>query len=201
LFQGIMDKTLLRSLGAHYTSEKNILKAIGPLFLDDLTADFDRIKSQPTKLQAFHEKLGRLQFFDPACGCGNFLVISYREVRQLELEVISRLYGAEIQQLSCDVVSQYVKVDVDQSHGTEIEEWPAQIARVVMWLIDHQMNLLVGQKFGLALVRIPLVKSANIVHGDALELDWNDVLPASSCSFVVGNPPFRGKQLQSPQQK
>ena len=194
LFQGIMDSTVRRDIGAHYTSEKNIQKAIRPLFMDALWAEFHRIKTNRHKLAEFHEKLGRLNFLDPACGCGNFLVISYRELRLLELEVIRRLYASEQQQLSMDVISQYVKVDVNQFHGIEIDEWPAQIARVAMWLIDHQMNILVGKIFGQALVRIPLKRSANIVHENALRIDWGNVLPASECDFIVGNPPFHGKR-------
>jgi len=201
LFQGIMDPKVRRNLGAHYTSEKNIQKVISPLFMDELWNEYERIKSQKTKLVIFHEKLGKLNFFDPACGCGNFLVISYRELRLLELEVIKRLYGREQQQLSMDAVDHYVKVDVDQFHAIEIEEWPAQIARVAMWLIDHQMNLVVGEAFGQALVRIPLVKSANIIHGNALRLDWESVIPIEECSYILGNPPFAGKQLQSEEQK
>lgn len=201
LFQGIMDAEVRRNLGAHYTSEQNIQKVIGPLFMDDLWEEFRRIKSQKSKLEAFHEKLGKLSFFDPACGCGNFLVISYREIRLLELEVIKQLHSKEQQQLSMDAIDKYVKVDVDQFHGIEIEEWPAQIARVAMWLIDHQMNLLVGQTFGQTLVRIPLVKSANVLHANALRLDWEDVVSSSECSFLFGNPPFLGKQFQSEEQK
>jgi len=201
LFQGIMDEKARRNLGAHYTSEKNILKVIGPLFMDELRDEFEKVKTQPKKLQEFHQKLGSLNFFDPACGCGNFLVISYREIRLLELEVIKRLYSKGQQQLSMDAVDQYVKVDVDQFHGIEIEEWPAQITRVAMWLIDHQMNLLVGKAFGQALVRIPLVKSANVVHGDALRLDWGSVVPAEKLTYVFGNPPFLGKKEQKPEQK
>ena len=201
LFQGIMDATVRRNLGAHYTSEKNIQKVIGPLFLDELWAEFERIKSQRKKLMEFHEKLGKLNFFDPACGCGNFLVISYREIRLLELEVIKRLHGRDQQQLSMDAIDQYVKVDVDQFHGIEIEEWPAQIARVAMWLIDHQMNMLVGETFGSALVRIPLKKSANVAHGNALTMDWGSVLAAEECDYLLGNPPFLGKKEQSQEQK
>ncbi len=201
LFQGIMDADVRRNLGAHYTSEKNIQKVIGPLFMEDLWAEFERIKSQKTRLAAFHAKLGRLNFFDPACGCGNFLVISYRELRLLELEVIKRLHGSDQQQLSMDAVDQYVKVDVDQFHGIEIEEWPAQIARVAMWLIDHQMNLLVGKAFGQALVRIPLVKSANVRHANALALDWESVIAPVTCSYIFGNPPFLGHHLQEEVQK
>lgn len=201
LFQGIMDAEVRRNLGAHYTSEKNIQKVIGPLFMDQLWAEFERIKTQKGKLEVFHDKLASLSFFDPACGCGNFLVISYRELRLLELEVIKRLRGSDQQQLSMDVVSQYVKVDVDQFHGIEIEEWPAQIARVAMWLIDHQMNLLVGETFGQAIVRIPLVKSANVVHGNALETRWGSVLPPERCNYILGNPPFVGKKEQTKEQK
>lgn len=201
LFQGIMDAKARRNLGAHYTSEKNILKLIGPLFMDDLRAEYERIKSQPSKLKSFHERLGTLNFFDPACGCGNFLVISYREIRSLELEVIQRLYGKELQQLSLDAIDQYVKVDVDQFHGIEIEEWPAQIAQVAMWLIDHQMNLKVGQAFGHTVVRIPLVKSANVVHGNALGMDWSSVIPAYRCSYILGNPPFIGAKLLNDAQR
>jgi hypothetical protein len=196
LFQGIMDAKVRRNLGAHYTSEKNILKVIGPLFMDGLKAEFQRVKSQATKLKAFHDKLAALNFFDPACGCGNFLVISYREIRLLELEVIKKLYAKEMAQLSImDVIDQYVKVNVDQFHGIELEEWPAQIARVAMWLIDHQMNVLVGEAFGIALVRIPLVRSANIVHGNALQVDWNTVVAAHKCSHILGNPPFVGAKM------
>ena len=202
LFQSIMNSKERRNLGAHYTSETNILKAIGPLFLDALKEEFETIKSQRTKLLAFHDKLATLQFFDPACGCGNFLVIAYRELRMLELEVIRRLYGKETHhQMSLDAIKHYVKVDVDQFHGIEIEEWPAQIARVAMWLMDHQMNVKVSQEFGDALVRVPLVKTANIVQGDALTTDWNSVLPSARCTHLLGNPPFRGARLMSPEQK
>ncbi len=201
LFQGIMDAKLRRNLGAHYTSEKNILKLISPLFMDDLRQEFEKVKTQQSKLKAFHQKLGTLNFFDPACGCGNFLVISYRELRLLELEVIKRLYSKEIQQLSLDAIDQYVKVDVNQFHGIEIEEWPAQIAQVAMWLIDHQMNLLVGKEFGHTIVRIPLVKSANIVHGNALKIDWNEIISADKCSYLFGNPPFVGAKVVSESQR
>jgi len=206
LFQGIMDADLRRSLGAHYTSERNILKVIQPLFLDELRAEFQRLKERRSsdraaKLRAFHAKLAGLQFFDPACGCGNFLVITYREIRQLELEVIEALHGMGSQQLSLDAIDQYVQVDVDQFHGIEIEEWPAQIARVAIWLMDHQMNIKVSQSFGDALVRIPLVKSANIVHGNALQLDWSDVIRADECDYVFGNPPFVGAKYMSGAQR
>lgn len=202
LFQGIMDADMRRNLGAHYTSEQNIMKVIGPLFLDDLKEELAKCGKSRTKLEAFHRKLASLHFFDPACGCGNFLVITYREIRLLELEIIRRLHGKQGQALELlDVIDQYVQVNVDQFHGIEIEEWPAQIARVAMWLIDHQMNELVGEELGNTFVRIPLVKSANIVHGNALQMPWEEVLPPTQCSYLFGNPPFLGHHYQSVEQK
>ncbi len=202
LFQSIMDAKARRNLGAHYTSEENILKLIGPLFLDGLRAEFEKVKGNRNKLFDFHKKLRSLTFFDPACGCGNFLVISYRALRELELEVLRashQLSGLSGQQ-SVDVHT-LIHIDVDQFYGIEIEEFPAQIAQVALWLIDHQMNLRVGEEFGLYFARIPLKTRPHIVHGNALTLDWDEVLPAARCSFVLGNPPFSGKHYQSKQQK
>ena len=198
LFQSIMDDKARRNLGAHYTSEENILKLIKPLFLDDLWAEFEKVKRQRNKLFEFHKKLRTLTFFDPACGCGNFLVISYRELRALELAVLRASNPVGQQRID---VQQLIGIDVDQFYGIEIEEFPAQIAQVALWLMDHQMNLRVSEEFGLYFARIPLRTSPHIVHGNALKLDWNEVLPAERCSFVLGNPPFVGKKEQSPAQK
>jgi hypothetical protein len=202
LFQSIMDSTARRNLGAHYTSEENILKLIGPLFLDDLHAEFNKVKNNRNRLFEFHKKLRQLTFFDPACGCGNFLVISYRELRQLELQVLRashQLSGLAGQQ-SVDVHS-LIGVDVDQCYGIEIEEFPAQIAQVALWLVDHQMNMAVSAEFGLYFARIPLKTSPHITHGNALRLDWNAVLPAERCSFVLGNPPFVGAKFMDAAQR
>ena len=198
LFQSIMDKQARRNLGAHYTSEKNILKLIKPLFLDDLWAEFEKVKTYKYKLIEFHNKLRNLRFLDPACGCGNFLVISYRELRLLELEVLraSQISG----QQSLDVHN-LIYLDVDQFYGIEIEEFPAQIAQVALWLMDHQMNLLVSVEFGMYFARIPLASSANIVLANALRMDWNEVIPVQEISYILGNPPFIGKSLQSNEQK
>ena len=198
LFQSIMDDKARRNLGAHYTSEENILKLIQPLFLDELWAEFERVKSNRNRLFEFHKKLRTLTFFDPACGCGNFLVISYRELRALELEVLRASHATG--QLTVDV-HQLIGIDVDQFYGIEIEEFPAQIAQVAMWLMDHQMNLRVSEEFGLYFARIPLRTSPHIVHGNALRIDWDEVLPAERCSYVLGNPPFVGKKEQSIDQK
>jgi len=202
LFQSIMDEQARRNLGAHYTSEANILKLIKPLFLDELHAEFERIKGQRNRLFEFHKKLRQLTFLDPACGCGNFLVISYRELRELELKVLraSHELSAHRGQLAVDVHS-LIGVNVDQFYGIEIEEFPAQIAQVALWLMDHQMNLRVSEEFGLYFARIPLKNSPQIRHANALRLDWHAVLPAERCSYVMGNPPFLGYSYQSQGQK
>lgn len=200
MFQSVMDAKARRNLGAHYTSEKNILKLIGPLFLDALKVELQRIGTDPHKLKSFHVKLSNLRCLDPACGCGNFLVIAYRELRLLELEVLRRLHPKEESSRAL-WVSEEVRVDVDQVYGIELEEFPAQIAQVAMWLMDHQMNLLVSEAFGNYFVRLPLRKSATIVNDNALRVDWNAVVPREQLSFILGNPPFVGKQHQSDSQK
>jgi len=198
LFQSIMDDKARRNLGAHYTSEENILKLIKPLFLDELWAEFAKVKNNKNRLFEFHKKLRTLTFFDPACGCGNFLVISYRELRELELAVLRASINDG--QMGLDIHG-LIGINVDQFHGIEIEEFPAQIAQVALWLMDHQMNLRVSEEFGLYFARIPLRTSPHIVHGNALRLDWNEVIPAERCSFVLGNPPFVGKKEQDVDQK
>ncbi len=173
MFQSVMNPKERRNLGAHYTSETNILKLIKPLFFDELWAEFERVKNSKNKLPEFHKKLSTLKFLDPACGCGNFLVVTYRELRLLELDVMRALNKAGESFLD---VSQVLWIDVDQFYGIEYEEFPAQIAQVAMWLIDHQMNMLVSNEFGQYFVRLPLIKSANIVHGDALQINWQSLL-------------------------
>ena len=193
-----MDAKLRRNLGAHYTTEKNILKLIQPLFLDELHAEFERVKTNRKRLEEFHQRLAKLQFLDPACGCGNFLVIAYRELRLLELEVLRALDRGTA---SLDVAQFQILCDVDQFFGIEIEEFPAQIAQTALWLMDHQMNLRVSEEFGKYFVRLPLQKSATIVHGNALRTDWRPIVKPEALSYILGNPPFGGKQYQSDEQK
>jgi hypothetical protein len=202
LFQSIMNAEARRNLGAHYTSEENIQKLIKPLFLDALWAEFGKVKGNRNRLFEFHQKLRHLRFFDPACGCGNFLVLAYRELRLLELAVLraSHELSGHAGQQSVDVHS-LIGVNVDQFHGIEIEEFPAQIAQVALWLMDHQMNLQVSEEFGLYFARIPLRTSPHIVHGNALTLDWADVLAPEQCSFVLGNPPFVGAKFMDDAQR
>jgi hypothetical protein len=197
LFQSVMNPVERRNLGAHYTSEKNIMKLIKPLFLDDLWEEFKSVKKNKNKLEEFHAKLGKLRFFDPACGCGNFLVITYREIRRLELEVLKSLFGNQLGTSLADVTF----VNVDQFYGIELEEFPAQISMMAMWLIDHQMNMEASKEFGEYYRRLPLKKAANIVNGNALRLDWDTVLPKKDDNvFILGNPPFIGKKARNESQ-
>ena len=207
LFQSVMDPAERRAQGAHYTTEKNILKVIEPLFMDDLRAEFERLRARRGRgrlgaLRRFHAKLGNLTFFDPACGCGNFLIIAYRELRELEIEVLRERYpkshdGRQMTLLAADLSL----VDVDQFHGIELGEFPARIAETALWMMDHIMNNRLSLEFGQTYVRIPLEKSPHIVHGDALETDWSGLLPPDECSFVLGNPPFVGAKFQTVEQR
>ena len=197
LFQSVMDAAQRRAQGAHYTTEQNILKVIEPLFLDDLKRELQQIKplrrGRAQKLRAFQAKLGRLTFFDPACGCGNFLIIAYRELRLLEIEVIRELMVAtgRAGQRRLDA-RQLSVVNVDQFHGIEIGEFAVRIAETALWMMDHILNNQLSLEFGETYVRIPLTKSPHLICGDALEIDWADVLGPADCSYVLGNPPFGG---------
>jgi hypothetical protein len=202
LFQSVMNKDERRKAGAHYTTEKNIMKVIGPLFLDDLRAEFETIRVRKTGrkklLQTFHDKLSKLTFMDPACGCGNFLIITYRELRLLEIDLLRELNPKKQLNLDAQTLS---RIDVDQFYGIEYEEFPARIAETAMWMMDHIMNAQLSLVFGQVFLRIPLRKSPSITHGDALEVDWETLLPAKRCSYVLGNPPFVGKEQQTATQK
>ena len=203
LFQSVMDPAERRAQGAHYTTEKNILKVIEPLFMDDLRAEFARLKSRKdsrrlAELRRFQKKLGGITFFDPACGCGNFLIIAYRELRLLEIEVLKEIRVGTQQELDAATLSQ---VDVDQFHGIEIGEFPARIAETAMWMMDHIMNNRLSLEFGQTYARIPLEKSPHIAVGNALEMDWQEFLPAEACSYIFGNPPFVGHQWRTKSQQ
>ncbi len=208
LFQSVMDPQERREKGAHYTTEKNILKVIEPLFMDDLRAEFERLRKRRGRgrlatLRQFQAKLGGIRFFDPACGCGNFLIIAYRELRQLEIEILKEIYPRDWQgQRQMDALAETLSlVDVDQFYGIELGEFPARIAETALWMMDHIMNNRLSLEFGQTYARIPLEKSPNIVHGDALETNWSELLLPAECSFVFGNPPFRGAKEQKEGQR
>ncbi len=200
LFQSVMNPKERRNLGAHYTSEKNILKLIKGLFLDELWLEFESVKDDTRKLDKFHIKIASLHFLDPACGCGNFLIITYRELRLLETAIIkAKQKGQQVTNIEA-----LVNVDVDKFFGIEIEEHAVQIATVAMWLMDHQMNQKISTEFGDYMKRIPLRKSASIIKGNALRMDWDKLIPEYSFekvtpkfNYILGNPPFVGSKLMS----
>ncbi len=159
LFQSVMDAKERRKKGAHYTTEKNIQKVIGPLFMDELKAEFERAKAlkrgRAQALDALQTKLSKLTFFDPACGCGNFLIIAYRELRVLEIDILKAKHGKAQLELDAAVLS---KIDVDQFYGIELEEFPARIAETAMWMMDHIMNNELSLAFGQNFARIRWIK-------------------------------------------
>ena len=208
MFQGVLEEHLpdekrqstRRELGAHYTSERNILRVINPLFMDDLRAELEGARRSKAKLQVLYDKLPALTFFDPACGCGNFLVIAYRELRRLEIEVIDELFNFAHGRGLLDI-STLCRVDVSQFYGIEIDDAAAHIARVALYITDHQLNTEAAARFGNTRATVPLVHTPHIVCANALRKDWNDVLPAERCSYIISNPPFVGKQYQTVGQK
>lgn len=212
MFQAVKSKELRRELGAHYTSEKDILKTLKPLFLDELHAELERAKglSNPTiPLNALRKRLGQIKILDPACGCGNFLIVAYRELRELELQIMEVLQdhrgdtGARTLDATLDL-----HVSLSQIYGIEIDEWPARIAETALHLIDRQCNLRLIEKFGEAPERLPISEAAKIVTatddnpqgGNALRIDWRDIVAPDHHVIVVGNPPFNGRGNRTPSQ-
>jgi type I restriction-modification system DNA methylase subunit len=196
LFQSVMNETERRNLGAHYTSETNIRRLIEPLFMDELRAEFVTVKSNLKKLQAFHNKIGNLKFLDPACGCGNFLVVTYKALRLLEVEVIRILIydfagNIDPSQLKVNYLR---RVRIHNFFGIEIEESSFLIAQTAMWLVDHQSNQILEKEFGEYVPSVPLPKGATIRHGNSLKLNWEKEFP--NVDFIIGNPPFIGKKEQ-----
>ncbi|MCX5650215.1 MAG: class I SAM-dependent DNA methyltransferase [Planctomycetota bacterium] len=198
LFQSVMlstdGKKKRRQIGAHYTSERDILRVIGPLFLDELKSELERAGTSKRMLNALHDRLAEIRLLDPACGCGNFLVVAYRELRLIECEVLRRLLRGDIQRDN-------LRVRIDQVNGIEINEWPARIAEVAMFLIEHQMDDRMRALLPKLFSRLPIKSVANIHVGNALTMDWNEVIPASECTYVLGNPPFVGAMMMTPEQR
>ncbi|WP_125583373.1 DNA methyltransferase [Levilactobacillus cerevisiae] len=226
MFEGALDPQKRHQLGAHFTSEKNILKVVDSLFMDDLHKEFDdaRHKSNAggarTKaLNDLHEKITHLKFMDPACGSGNFLIIAYRELRRLEHDIIdtfiednakvARMNGGGVQ-LPFDFASKSIRVEVSQFYGIEILPYAVSIARVGMWLMDHLMNIEASNLFGELIRRIPLHAGANIIQADALKVSWTRVftespnlsnLKVDDINYIFGNPPFIGQTVMTSYQK
>lgn len=203
LFQTVLDEGEQRQEGAHYTSEKNILKIIKPLFLDYLYEKLDKLKQDRStqkisRLKDFHNKLGEINFLDPACGCGNFLIVAYRELRRLEIEVFREIYSNNQLQLDVNILS---TVTVDQFHGIELNHFAVRIAKIAIWLVDHQMNQELSDNYGVSYTRIPIQNYKKIIRENALSYDWSNLIEPSKCNYILGNPPFVGSKLMNSDQK
>ncbi len=199
LFQNVVDPKVRRYLGAHYTSEDNINKVINTLFLNDLWEEYYQSKNNKNKLRLLHEKIGNLKFLDPACGCGNFLIITYKQLRELEYKILKILLDEDDSQLHFNA-SDLTKVKIDNFYGIEIEDFPARVAQVAMWFTQHQMDINL-ESLKIHKDNLPLKSSPHIYIDNALELDWKEILPPADNVYILGNPPFRGSSLQSDEQK
>lgn len=207
MFQTVKSKEARRHLGEHYTTEENILKTIEPLFLDELRERLDAAWHDRKSLSKLHGEIGEMRFLDPACGCGNFLIVAYRELRALELALLIRQRDLAAEagdhkamQLAVDA-TQSLKVSIEHFYGIEIEPWPARIAETAMFLVDHQANLRMDHELGTAPTRLPLEVSPHIHLGNALVTDWLSILPSGDHVRIMGNPPFLGSRLQTANQK
>ncbi|CAN2241445.1 DNA methylase, adenine-specific [actinobacterium SCGC AAA044-D11] len=202
LFQSVRDAETRREMGEHYTSETNILRCINDLFLNDFYQRMREAWDSPQALKSLRMELGQYNYLDPACGSGNFLVVAYKRLRDIELRIIARIQELDNNrtQLQLDG-SLGLQVHLGQFHGIEIDEWSASIARVAMFLADHQANLALEQITGSAPNRFPLTESAVILNANALRTDWSTVCPMGPKTFIVGNPPFFGARFQNDEQK
>ena len=204
VFESTLSAKIRRSGGMHYTSLENIHKVIDPLFLNDLQKEYEAIaeipqpKVQKQKLEAFQDKLAGLKFFDPACGSGNFLTETYISLRRLENKVIDRLTKGQI---VLGEMASPVKVNIHQFYGIEINDFACVVAKTAMWIAELQMMQETQSIVEMNLDFLPLKSYVNIVEGNALRMDWQEVLPAGECNYIMGNPPFVGYSLQSKEQK
>ena len=202
LFQLIKSKEERAALGEHYTSEENINKIIYPLLLDNLQDRLTDAWSSKKELKLLRQYLGKIKFLDPACGCGNFLVVAYKHLRQLELELIVRLQELEGKESDIGLDGTLgLSISLNQFYGIEIEEWPAQVARMALFLTDHQENLRLERITGVAPNRFPIKDYANIQNTNALQTDWRKLVKFDENLFILGNPPFVGSRKQSDEQR
>ena len=199
MFQGVMDEEVRHELGAHYTSVPNIMKVIDPLFMDDLREEFEKCKGSEKKLAKLQKRISQIKIFDPACGSGNFLIIAYKEMRKLEMQII--------EQMSKDSSGSYLgcfsQLTVDHFYGIEISPFAVELAKLSLWLAEHQMNVAFKDKFAVVIPSIPLKNSAQITCANACRIDWEDVCPKGKegDTYILGNPPYLGSSMQNKDQK
>lgn len=205
VFESTLNPETRRSGGMHYTSIENIHKVIAPLFLDNLTEELQEIKqisvikTKNKKLEEFQNKLASLKFLDPACGSGNFLTETYLSLRKLENETISELTGGQI--LFGDESLSPIKVSIGQFYGIEINDFAVTVAKTALWIAESQMMKETENILHINLDFLPLKSYTNITEGNALRIDWNDVIPKEQLNYIMGNPPFVGSAWQTENQK
>ncbi len=213
MFQSIMNEKERHDLGAHYTSETNIKKVINGLFLEELQKELDVAATNKDRLNALWDKIARITLLDPACGCGNFLVISYRELRTIENEIIRRIHGREDKRSAAHAQSHarlglanadldtMSKLSIERMYGIEIDQFAAEVAKLSLWLVDHKMNIELGRIFDQTFRKLPLKEQPHIVQDNALRIDWESVVQKDKLTHILGNPPFLGKHMQTLEQK
>lgn len=205
-FESTLNPETRRAGGMHYTSIENIHKVIDPLFLDDLKAELAKIEGERVEqkriflLRAFQNKLASLKIFDPACGSGNFLTESYIQLRHLENRVLANIQGDNQTSLSFEGELNPIKVSIEQFYGIEINDFAVSVAKAALWIAESQMIAETRDTVEQWIDVFPLSNISNIVEGNALRMDWNDVIPASECSYIIGNPPFIGQAMQTREQ-
>ena len=204
VFESTLNPETRRAGGMHYTSIENIHKVIDPLFLNDLKAELADIKAtsvaktKKERAYAFQDKLAGLKFFDPACGSGNFLTESYTSLRRLENEALRIIYGSD------RVIGEFadpIKVSINQFYGIEINDFACSVAQTALWIAEAQMMQETDEIVGFSLDPLPLKTYTNIHEGNALRMDWNEVVPATELNYIMGNPPFIGANNMSAEQK
>lgn len=204
VFESTLNPQTRRSAGMHYTSIENIHKVIDPLFLDGLKSELTGIRecsvvrTRKERIAAFQEKLSGLRFLDPACGSGNFLTESYISLRRLENEALRIKYGTD--RVMGDLVNP-IRVSINQFYGMEINDFACSVAQTALWIAESQMMQETDRIIGFELNPLPLKSYTNIHEGNALRMDWNEVIPASELNYIMGNPPFIGARLMGKEQK
>lgn len=202
MFQSIIDPEKRHELGMHYTSRENIMKVVSPLFLDDLRAEFEKVKGSPKKLEAFHQRIADIRIFDPACGSGNFLILAYEKLRELEMDIL---------EAKGEVAELFPRININRFYGIEIDDFAHELAMLALWIKEHQMNLLFHKRFATSPEALPLREGAQIARDNATTCNWNDICPPEKPGasggenkieiYVLGNPPYLGSSMQDAEQK
>jgi hypothetical protein len=201
MFQAVVHPGQRSDMGMHYTSVTNIMKVIEPLFLNDIYEELDKASNSAVKLQKLQQRLGAIKIFDPACGSGNFLIIAYKELRKLEMELIKRWQQLELQKTGGQISNLFSVIRLCQFYGVELDDFAHEVAILSLWLAEHQMNIEFKMEFGSCPPSLPLKNGGNIFHNNALSIDWQKLIGDIEECYVIGNPPYNGFNNQSPEQK